>query len=64
MRLNDCTQEELVILTAIVSLAAQLPGDLYKYTEPLGMLRKSFSKGKKLERRNRGFIESRTIRAS
>jgi len=37
-RLRDCTPEEMLVLSALCALAAQLPGDLIDYARAIGEL--------------------------
>lgn len=65
MRLQDCSQQEVIILTAALSLLSQLPGDPAKYTRAMGEMRKEFfgSRGRGRGRKPAGFVQARETRA-
>lgn len=46
VRLRDCSNEEALVLTAMVALADQLPADLISYTNAIGELTRRMFPGR------------------
>lgn len=68
-RLKDCTEAEIMVLMALMTLAAQLPRDLVDYTHSLGELREKYFSTKAGARgehnpSGRSLAKARSIRAT
>ena len=63
-QLEKISDAEAFILTAIIALALELPGDLVQYAEALGELRRKYFKipGRTRGENLKGFIDGHQVR--